>query len=173
MIASRSHKALRIFHAMRREQHRGPAILPITRQGHKIPKIFRILEQGEPSCSARATLPTLTAIKVVLYRGMREQGIGKAELARRLGLRACNIAECPSTVIGIPDPRTSFAARLLGRSGAGCSRPVIRSGASQVGYRHRPRCRCARYGAQTPPLSTSTAARIVAEGHRSDARIMG
>ena len=35
--------------------------------------------------SARATLPTLTAIKVVLYRGMREQGIGKAELARRLG----------------------------------------------------------------------------------------
>ena len=34
---------------------------------------------------ARATLPTLTAIKVVLYRGMREQGIGKAELARRLG----------------------------------------------------------------------------------------
>ena len=33
----------------------------------------------------RATLPTLTAIKVVLYRGMREQGIGKAELARRLG----------------------------------------------------------------------------------------
>ena len=34
---------------------------------------------------ARATLPTFTAIKVVLYRGMREQGIDKAELARRLG----------------------------------------------------------------------------------------
>ena len=34
---------------------------------------------------ARVTLPTLTAIKVVLYRGMREQGIGKAELVRRLG----------------------------------------------------------------------------------------
>ena len=33
----------------------------------------------------RATLPTLTAIKVILYQGMREQGIGKAELARRLG----------------------------------------------------------------------------------------
>ncbi len=32
-----------------------------------------------------ATLPTLTAVKVMLYRGMREQGIGKAELARRLG----------------------------------------------------------------------------------------
>ena len=32
-----------------------------------------------------ATLPTLTAVKVILYRGMREQGIGKAELARRLG----------------------------------------------------------------------------------------
>ena len=30
-------------------------------------------------------LPTLTAIKVMLYQGMREQGVGKAELARRLG----------------------------------------------------------------------------------------
>jgi antitoxin HicB len=33
----------------------------------------------------RATLPTLTAIKVILYQGMRDQGIGKAKLARRLG----------------------------------------------------------------------------------------
>ena len=33
----------------------------------------------------RATLPTLTAVKVILYQGMRDQGIGKAELARRLG----------------------------------------------------------------------------------------
>ena len=32
-----------------------------------------------------ATLPTLTAIKVILYQGMKDQGIGKAELARRLG----------------------------------------------------------------------------------------
>ena len=32
-----------------------------------------------------AVLPTLTAIKVMLYREMRTQGIGKAELARRLG----------------------------------------------------------------------------------------
>lgn len=32
-----------------------------------------------------AALPTLTAVKVLLYRGMREQGIGKAELAKRLG----------------------------------------------------------------------------------------
>ena len=32
-----------------------------------------------------AVLPTLTSVKVLLYRGMREQGIGKAELARRLG----------------------------------------------------------------------------------------
>ena len=31
------------------------------------------------------TVPTLTAIKVMLYQGMREQAIGKAELARRLG----------------------------------------------------------------------------------------
>lgn len=28
---------------------------------------------------AVAVLPTLTAVKVMLYRGMREQGIGKAE----------------------------------------------------------------------------------------------
>ena len=33
----------------------------------------------------RATLPTLTVTKVILYQGMRDQGIGKAELARRLG----------------------------------------------------------------------------------------
>ena len=32
-----------------------------------------------------AALPTLTSVKVLLYNGMREQGIGKAELARRLG----------------------------------------------------------------------------------------
>ena len=30
-------------------------------------------------------LPTLTSVKVMLYQAMREQGIGKAELARRLG----------------------------------------------------------------------------------------
>ncbi len=33
----------------------------------------------------RAILPTLTSVKVMLYRGMRQNGIGKAELARRLG----------------------------------------------------------------------------------------
>ena len=32
-----------------------------------------------------AVLPTLTSVKVMLYQGMRNQGIGKAELARRLG----------------------------------------------------------------------------------------
>lgn len=32
-----------------------------------------------------AVLPTLTSVKVLLYQGMREQGVGKAELARRLG----------------------------------------------------------------------------------------
>ena len=32
-----------------------------------------------------AVLPTLTAVKVMLYQGMRDQGISKAELARRLG----------------------------------------------------------------------------------------
>ncbi len=32
-----------------------------------------------------AILPTLTSVKVMLYTEMRRQGIGKAELARRLG----------------------------------------------------------------------------------------
>jgi antitoxin HicB len=32
-----------------------------------------------------AVLPTLTSVKVILYQGMRDQGVGKAELARRLG----------------------------------------------------------------------------------------
>ena len=32
-----------------------------------------------------AILPTLTSVKVMLYQGMRDQGVGKAELARRLG----------------------------------------------------------------------------------------
>ena len=32
-----------------------------------------------------ALLPTLTSVKVMLYQGMRDQGVGKAELARRLG----------------------------------------------------------------------------------------
>ena len=32
-----------------------------------------------------AILPTLTAVKVMLYQGMMDQGVGKAELARRLG----------------------------------------------------------------------------------------
>ena len=40
------------------------------------------LPSQEGTC---AVLPTLTSVKVMLYRGMREQGIGKAELARRLG----------------------------------------------------------------------------------------
>ncbi len=32
-----------------------------------------------------AILATLTSVKVMLYQGMRNQGVGKAELARRLG----------------------------------------------------------------------------------------
>ena len=32
-----------------------------------------------------AVLPTLISVKVMLYQGMRDQDIGKAELARRLG----------------------------------------------------------------------------------------
>ncbi len=40
------------------------------------------MPSGGDTC---AVLPTLTSVKVMLYQGMREQGIGKAELARRLG----------------------------------------------------------------------------------------
>ena len=32
-----------------------------------------------------AVLPTLISVKVILYQGMRDQGVGKAELARRFG----------------------------------------------------------------------------------------
>ncbi len=35
--------------------------------------------------AAYAILPTLTSVKVMLYQHMREQGVSKAELARRLG----------------------------------------------------------------------------------------
>ena len=35
--------------------------------------------------AAYVVLPTLTSVKVMLYQGMRDQGVGKAELARRLG----------------------------------------------------------------------------------------
>ena len=35
--------------------------------------------------AVRAVLPTLISVKVMLYQGMRSQGVGKAELARRLG----------------------------------------------------------------------------------------
>ena len=34
---------------------------------------------------AYVALPTLTSVKVMLYQGMRDEGVGKAELARRLG----------------------------------------------------------------------------------------
>lgn len=35
--------------------------------------------------NVRVALPALTAVKVMLYQDMRNQGIGKAELGRRLG----------------------------------------------------------------------------------------
>lgn len=53
------------------------------RYGEDIPQP----SQGE-DC---AILPALTAAKVLLYQGMREQGIGKAELARRLGWRLTQV----------------------------------------------------------------------------------
>ena len=38
-----------------------------------------------PGGEVHVLLPTLSAVKVILYQGMRDQNIGKAELARRLG----------------------------------------------------------------------------------------
>ena len=38
-----------------------------------------------PVGEVQVLLPTLTAVKVILYQGMRDQNIGKTELARRLG----------------------------------------------------------------------------------------
>ena len=35
--------------------------------------------------AAYVILPTLTSVKVMLYQGMKDQGVTKAELARRLG----------------------------------------------------------------------------------------
>ena len=45
----------------------------------------RDIPPPSPGGDARIALPTLTAVKVILYQGMRDQGIGKADLARRLG----------------------------------------------------------------------------------------
>ena len=38
-----------------------------------------------PRGKTDAILATLTSVKEILYHGMRDQGVGKAELARRLG----------------------------------------------------------------------------------------
>ena len=49
-------------------------------------RMYSRLDVPTPSTGVvYATLPTLTAVKVMLYQGMRDRGIGKAELARRLG----------------------------------------------------------------------------------------
>ena len=45
----------------------------------------RDIPPPSPGGHGRVALPTLTAVKVILYQGMRDQGIGKADLARRLG----------------------------------------------------------------------------------------
>ena len=64
---------------------------------------------------ARATLPTLTAIKVVLYRGMREQGIGKAELARRLGWHLPQVDRVPDVQHRSRPDRMEAALGAIGR----------------------------------------------------------
>ena len=49
-------------------------------------RMYSRLDVPPPSTGVvYASLPTLTAVKVMLYQGMRDRGIGKAELARRLG----------------------------------------------------------------------------------------
>ena len=55
----------------------GEAIAARIHLGHEIPS-------PSPG-NNQVTLPSLTAVKVILYQGMKDQGIGKAELARRLG----------------------------------------------------------------------------------------
>ena len=45
----------------------------------------RDIPSPSPGGDIRVTLPTLTAVKVILYQGMRDQGITKTDLARRLG----------------------------------------------------------------------------------------
>ena len=49
-------------------------------------RIHAGLDIPSPSTGdALVGLLTLTAVKVMLYQGMRDEGVGKAELARRLG----------------------------------------------------------------------------------------
>ncbi len=49
-------------------------------------RIHAGLDIPQPSTGdALVGLPSLTAVKVILYQGMRDEGVGKAELARRLG----------------------------------------------------------------------------------------
>ncbi len=49
-------------------------------------RMYSRLDIPQPSQGALyVSLPTLTAVKVMLYQGMRDRGVGKAELARRLG----------------------------------------------------------------------------------------
>ena len=63
----------------------------IARAGHAFEEAIaaRIHDRKDipsPSQGADyAILPTLISVKVMLYQAMRSQGIGKAELARRLG----------------------------------------------------------------------------------------
>ena len=63
----------------------------IARAGHALEEAVaaRIHDRKDIPTPSRgetyAVLPTLTSVKVMLYQGMREQGVGKAELARRLG----------------------------------------------------------------------------------------
>ena len=45
----------------------------------------RDIPSPSPGGDAIITLPTLTAVKVILYKGMRDQGLTKTDLARRLG----------------------------------------------------------------------------------------
>ena len=63
-----------------------PSPAPPTRLEEAIAaRIYDSKDIPEPTSGAiLATLPTLTAVKVMLYQGMRDQGVGKAELARRL-----------------------------------------------------------------------------------------
>ena len=89
-----------LFEVVRDLDVRGQAIAARIHDGRDI----SLPSQGRQV----AVLPTLTAVKVMLYQGMREQGIGQAELARRLGWHlppqpiASRLPETPSAAFLLP-----------------------------------------------------------------------
>lgn len=64
----------------------------------------------------KVQLRTLTAAKVLLYRAMREQGIGKAELARRCGWHLQQVDRVLDVSHGSKLDMIDTAFRAIGKS---------------------------------------------------------